>query len=314
MPFPFSDEDLDGLLSGNNPEEVEYESVLDADDDDTSIVVPATPGATPAGQPAAGQSADLSQFLQQDLQFRQEQARQAAEQERIRNAAAAKQRQEEARAQRQQEIDARLAQVLPDAQAPTLTDEERATFQQSLPMIERMAAYHAQRQTAQLRDTFRDVLLRNAELEDQIAEVRTTTQADPRQQLDLMVRAQIPDIDATLGDKDWTAFRDQVIPALGMTAGQVIQHHYQSGNAQGVVQVINSFRNRKKTTRTESPTPVPSASGPSSRPTGGKMLRYSELNEAYARNQAGTLAYDKLQVIVNKFEDAAARGRVDYDK
>lgn len=315
MPFPFSDEDLDGLLNnGGTPGEIEYESVLDADDDDDDDTAGAPGPKQTTRQPAAGQSGDLSQFLQQDLQFRQEQARQAAEQERIRNAAAIKQRQDEARAQRQKDIDDRLAQVLPDAQAPTLTDEERATFQQSLPMIERMAAYHAQRQTSQLRDTFRDVLLRNAELEDQIAEVRTTTQADPRQQLDLMVRAQIPDIDATLGDKDWTAFRDQVIPALGMTAGQVIQHHYQSGNAQGVVQVINSFRNRKKTTRSESPSPVPSASGPSSRPASGKMLRYSELNEAYARHQAGTLAYDKLQVIVNKFEDAATQGRVDYDK
>lgn len=312
MPFP--DDDLDSLLiPGGNPGEIEYDSILD-DDEEELGGDPAgrrTPGAAPANP---GGTADLAQYLQQDIQFRQEQARRAAEQAEQARQQQQQQQQEEARRKRQEAIDQRLAQVLPDVQAPQLTDEERATFQQSLPMIERMAQYHAARQTSQLRDTFRDVLLRNAELEDQIQDIRATSQADPRQQLDLMVRAQIPDIDATLNDKDWAAFRDQTIPALGMTAGQIIQHHYQNGNAQGVVQVINSFRNRKKTTRTESPAPVPSASGPSSRPAGGKMLRYSELNEAYARHQAGTLAYDKLQSIVNKFEEAAAQGRVDYDK
>ena len=44
------------------------------------------------------------------------------------------------------------------------------------------------------------------------------------------------------------------------------------------------------------------------------MLRMSELNEAYARADQGLLSRDKLQVIVNKFEEAAAEGRVDYDK
>lgn len=314
MPFP--DDDLDSLLTpGGNPGEVEYESILDSDDDDDGA---AGGGAQPAGTRATpvqtGAGNDLAQYMAQDLQFRQEQARQQAAQQAQAREQQLQQQQEAARLKRQQDIDARLAQVIPDAEAPVLTDEERATFQQSLPMIERMARYHAANQTAQLRDTFRDVLLRNAELEDQIKEVRTSAQQDPRQQLDLMVRAQIPDIDTTLSDRDWAAFRDQVIPALGMTAGQIIQHHYSNGNAQGVVQVINSFRNRKKTTRSETPSPVPSASGPSSRPAGGKMLRYSELNEAYARAQAGTLAYDKLQVIVNKFEDAATQGRVDYDK
>lgn len=318
MPQPFfSNDELDSLLDTTPREgETEYESLLDDDpelhlndDDDTA----GKQGGRQQQQPVL--DPNLTNYLNEDIRQRREEAQRRAEEQRRNSAAEAQRQREEQRAQRQKELDDRLNTIFSKPEAPQLTPEERQQFQQSLPMIERMAEYHSRSTLSSLRDTMRDVLSRNMELEDKLEEMQQSTRQNPRTQLDMMVRAQVPDVDATLSDPQWAAFRDTVIPSLGVTPGQIIQNHYQSGNAQGVVNVLNTFKNRSKTTRTETPAPgMPSASAPSSRPAGRKMLRMSELNEAYARADQGLLSRDKLQVIVNKFEEAAAEGRVDYDK
>lgn len=317
MPQPFfSNDDLDSLLDPTPRDgEVQYESLLDDDleqnlDDDNAA---GSQAGRQAQQPALDPS--LTSYLTEDIRQRREEAQRRADEQR-RNAAAESQRQrEELRAKRQKDLDDRLNTVFRTPEAPQLTEAERQQYQQSLPLIERMAEYHSHNALGGLRDTMRDVLSRNMELEDRLEEMQQTTKQNPRTQLDMMVRAQVPDVDTTLSDPQWAAFRDAVIPSLGVTPGQIIQNHYQSGNAQGVVNVLNTFKNRSKTTRTETPAPgMPSASAPSSRPAGRRMLRMSELNEAYARADQGLLSRDKLQGIVNKFEEAAAAGRVDYDK
>lgn len=319
MPQPnalFSNEDLDSLLAtGGDTGAAEYES-FDLDDDLDGEGNPITTTTTSSANPTpAAPNPDLSNYLANDLRLRQEEAQRRQTEEAQRRQNEAQERARQAREQRMQDLDARLNTAFPSVTEPTLTEAERQQFQQSLPMIERMAQYHAARTVGGMRDTFREVMARNMELEDQLSEVRASTQANPRQQLDVMVRAQVPDIDATLQDPQWSAFRDTVIPSLGVTPGQIIQNHYANGNAQGVVGILNSFKSRSKTTRTETPAPgMPSASGPSTKPVRGKMLKYTDLNQAYARHQSGTLSYDKLQGIVNKFEEAAAEGRVDYDK
>lgn len=311
MPQPFfSNDELDSLLDTNpGDNEVVYESVLEPQEEVVN---------TPAGTQPAQQSVldpSLTNYLNEDIRQRREEAARRAEEQR-RNAAAESQRQrEEERERRQRDLDERLNTVFRAPEAPDLTPEERQQYQQSLPLIERMAEYHSRNALGSLRETMRDVLSRNMELEDRLNDIAQSTQQNPRTQLDMMVRAQVPDVDMTLADPQWAAFRDTVIPSLGVTPGQIIQNHYHSGNAQGVVNVLNTFKSRSKTTRTETPTPgMPSASAPSSRPAGRKVLRMSELNEAYARADQGLLARDKLQLIVNKFEEAAAEGRVDYDK
>lgn len=319
MPQPFfSNDDLDSLLDPTPRDgEVEYESLLDADPeqhlDDNNDAGAQGGRQQQQQQPALDPS--LTSYLTEDIRQRREEAQRRADEQRRTAAAEAQRQREELRAKRQKDLDDQLNTVFRTPEAPQLTEAERQQYQQSLPLIERMAEYHSRNALGSLRETVRDVMSRNMELEDRLEEMKQTTQQNPRTQLDMMVRAQVPDVDTTLSDPQWAAFRDTVIPSLGVTPGQIIQNHYQSGNAQGVVNVLNTFKNRSKTTRTETPAPgMPSASAPSSRPAGRKMLRMSELNEAYARADQGLLSRDKLQGIVNKFEEAAAEGRVDYDK
>lgn len=316
-PF-FSNDDLDSLLDPTPRDgEVQYESLLDDDDgpeqhlEDNNDA--GAQGSRRVQQPAL--DPNLTSYLTEDIRQRREEAQRRADEQR-RNAVTEAQRQrEEQRATRQRELDERLNTVFHAPEVPQLSPEERQLYQQSIPLIERMAEYHSRKALGGLRDTVRDVVSRNMELEDRIDDMQQTTQQNPRTQLDIVVRAQVPDVDATLGDPQWATFRDTMIPSLGVTPGQIIQGHYQSGNAQGVVNVLNTFKNRSKTTRTETPAPgMPSASAPSSRSPGRRMLRMSELNEAYARADQGLLSRDKLQVIMNKFEEAAAESRVDYDK
>lgn len=322
MPQPYSNEGLDNIFGVQAPPgtpaavDVEYDDIDLSNDIDhdgnpiTSVQVPVPTSSTGA----APAPADLSQFLAQDMRFRQEEA-----QRRTAEAAQTQQRQREEAARqaaesRTRELDARLDTIFTAPTPVELTEEQRTAYSQSQPIIEQLARHQAQLALQGMRGAFRDIMTQNAQLADQLAETRQLAQGNPQAQLDLAVRAQVPGVDEILSRPEWAAFRDRVIPGIGMSAGDVIQRHYQSGNAAGVVAVLKSFEAQPQNRRQETPNPGGrAASGPASRPAGGRMLRMSALNEAYAKHSQGMISQGKLQQIVAQFEEAAAANLVDYD-
>lgn len=301
----FTDDTFDDLLEAGADRDDEYESIQEMMGDDT----PPEQTRNTANDPG------LSQYLQEDLRQRREELQQRQWQAQQAQQVEAQRRFEEQRAQRQRDLDARLDQVFRAPEAPQLTPEERDMYTASLPVIQRYAEYHSQQAVAGLRDTVREVMAGRMELEDELAALRQAQQANPRAQLDATVRAQVPDIDNMLASPQWKEFCNKQIPHLGVTPGEVIGAHYQNGNAQGVVSVVNMFKNRSKTSRTETPAPAQrAASAPVVQGGGRGRLRYSELDAAYNKAEQGLLARDKLAQIVEKYETAAAEGRVDYNR
>ena len=315
MPQPYTDTDIDNMLSNqdNTLEGSDYDDDdLDLDDDLDGEGNPIR--ATPAGAESAN-TPDLSRFLADDLKWRQEEAqRRAAEQQQAQQRQYQEQQAQSAQ-QRQQAIDARLDGLFAKDEIPDLTEEQRKVYGDSQPIIEQLARREIQKSMSGMRGAFKDLLVQNADLEDRIAQAQKAAEVSPQQQLDLAVMAQVPNVNEILSRSDWAAYRSKPIPGVGMTPGDIIQGHYQRGNAAGVVEVLRNYESQRKTQRQETVAPSGRAtSGPDPRQSGQRMLRLSSLNAAYQKRNQGLMSQDKLQSIVDRFEDAAARGLVNYNE
>lgn len=220
-----------------------------------------------------------------------------------------------------QRAEAAPAQQAPVQQAPAydpardaLTPEELVAYQESLPVIEklaRQAAYRAQHSIQEKLDTLQQ---HNQALQQRLDAVHG--QAARADEVALMhtVRSQVQDADQVTKTAEWKRYLNARAPfSGGRSVREVLEHAVQSRDADTITEHLMAFKASHNISAPPAAVPAPGrTAAPAAvgidlpqRKTG---ISASALDEAMARVQAGTLSKDAYDKMLAQVFGAAASG------
>ena len=216
----------------------------------------------------------------------------------------------EAAAREQQEADARRAQLY-DPAALELTEEERQTYAQSAPVIEKLVRAELQRYHAQ---TMMPELGRVNEVRQSVGQANEAARAALDRAVNATLRAAVPDLDTIARTPEWAAYLSSEMPELGagVTRGSLLRTHLDNINTDAAISLIRGFKSpaaqaaaaaAPAAQRPAAPAPAPG------RASGGAPASVAAAARGASGNQR-RYAYSEYA----KVADRASRGEVDMDK
>lgn len=134
------------------------------------------------------------------------------------------------------------------------------------------------------------------------------------------LRSDIPDLDAVTSSPEWSNYLDQNFAPMsggGVTLRKLMATHVQTGNRQGIKEVITDFISRTRGTGHEqlspgrSQTGTPPRSHSQSQP---RKLSYQKYVNARQQYQMGLMDYETYARIEDRYADAMANDNIDYNR
>lgn len=250
----------------------------------------------PAPPPAPNASSELLERL-----ARAEAARQEAEDRSRREAAA----------RAQQEEEARRTQLF-DPASLELTEEERRTYAQSAPVIEKLVRAELQRYHAQ---TLVPELGRVNEVRQSVSQANEAARAALDRAVNATLRAAIPDLDAIAQSPEWMAYLNTPMPELGagVTRGSLLRTHLDNINTDAAISLIRGFKAPAASAAAAAPAAAPAAAArpaPAPGRAGGGAPASVAAAARGAQSNQRRYAYSEYA----KVAERASRGEVDMDK
>ena len=130
--------------------------------------------------------------------------------------------------------------------------------------------------------------------------------------------AKFSDFDTIVNHKHWAEFTQAEEEASGMTYGELIQKHLNAEDLKRMVGVFKTFHDKYEKDNGKpdgyqgvdtTDTPAPSTKG-----SGGNVkLKFSERQAAHKKYINKEISYEDYQKVKQKFDEADAKGLVDYD-
>lgn len=199
---------------------------------------------------------------------------------------------------------------LSDRISESFSEEERAIHGETIPVIKRLAD-----EIENSRDEEIEAIKKQLEDQQKIA-VESATQSQIRS-FHESFRARVPDADKIKTDPSWQSFISKRDALSGKPISQIWEEHVQRMNVDGLVKVIEAWRKTKQASTPAMPkTPSLSAAAPQPTFTERGRYKYSEFkqaSDAYRQNirdQALKKSFEKQKSL---FDEAKAKGLVDYD-
>ena len=195
-----------------------------------------------------------------------------------------------------------------------LTPEELVAYQESLPVIEKLARQAAYRAQASLQEKLDVLQQTNQTLQQRLDAVHG--QAARADEVALMhtVRSSVQDADSITKTAEWKRYLSARAPfSGGRTVREVLEHAVQSRDADTITEHLMAFKASHNISAPPAAVPAPGrTAAPAAvgidlpqRKTG---ISASALDEAMARVQAGTLSKDAYDKMLAQVFGAAASG------
>lgn len=278
---------------------------------------PAEPAPT---QPATQRDPELEALREStrnlvDLETRRQQ------QEAIR-----RQAEEEAAHQRQQEQTQQRRQSVYDDADVELTAEERATYEQSEGVIQKMVRrgineYH--------RNHVSKLEEENERLRNEFGRTSQDIRVNADQALNATIRAAVPDLDTFTQSAEWQEYLAQPMPEFGagVTRGNLLRMQAQNYNADAIIHIVRGFKASGNTeakapaSGTPNPPVTPGNSGngaPASqaaahRTGSDKKLPYSFFAKKADEAEKGKFDPVKFQELTDLYLEKESQGLVDFN-
>lgn len=203
-----------------------------------------------------------------------------------------------------------------------LTDEERHTYGQSLPIIQRVVEAHTNAARAELTALIESV---RAEVNDALGGVQTGVGEFRRNSYTQQLRVSVPDIDQLTNHPSFQSFLAQPVPySGGATIKQRLADGHRASDLAKVVEIMNDFRRAvagsadvpvvppmsamAQPSTSAAPAPAaPTAAGPQT------MLPWSKRQLAYREYRAGRMSSQDFDKIDAAYRVADANKLVDFN-
>lgn len=194
-----------------------------------------------------------------------------------------------------------------------LTADEQKDFEDSIPLIRKVAAHEASKLIHALR----------TELTAQITEavntakgVATTVQQTAHNAFSEALRKRVPDLREIITHQHWPAFLDAEDAVSGFTYEQLIAKNVQSQKLEPLVNIYKTFRDKymepvAAPTGYSGANPSGGAVQPPADPQKPAKLKMSDRVKASEDYRKGKITYEQLQEVDKKFAEAEKNGNVD---
>jgi hypothetical protein len=221
-----------------------------------------------------------------------------------------------------EELKAELAKQQPPQQETKepdleLTPEEKETYAESLPVINKLLAANEWRIHKSiiepLKNEIENLKKNNRQVVDQIAAVDSSSFLQ-------QVKARVKDFDAKVASPEWRDFLSKpVSPYTQITIGEALWNEgHQKRNLPLVLQIFEDFEKSRKNnvTAAYAAPPVSAASGSLANGVTDKkpILKMSARRQLHDDFKKGRITFSKYQTMKALFDEAEKEGRIDYDK
>lgn len=227
-------------------------------------------------------------------------------------------------ADRVKELEARLTELAQSNKAtatetpqtvveqPTIqfTEDELKDFGDSKEFISKVAR-------SEINAALQEINLRLKALEGEVKGVATTAAEAGQNTFLAQLRGKVPDLDSIIAHKNWADFLDAVDPMTGLTYEQLLQAAVQNKRLDPAANIYGAFKTKYMGATPASSgayagvNPTGAVSTPIEKPVQGK-LKVSDRKKASEDYRKGKITWDKLQEVNKAFDEADAKGNVDY--
>lgn len=257
------------------------------------------------------QQASQQQLQNDTLRTQQEQQRHMQEQQRL------------LQQQQQQEQDAFLKSLIPTLppEATQVTEEDRTKYGESAEFIRKQAAVEAQKVIQGMAPNLQRMAQQQFQLQQDLASLKAQNNPQNNQaltaerELNIIVRAQVPDIGELTAHPQFNAFRNANAVG-GFTYGHLVDMAYKQGDATRLVNLLNTFRSGVQSGgkgRAQPPQSVNYQGGAlANNPQAPRrqVLRESEYNEAFNKFMSGQMDEATYNAIEGQYQRALLEGNV----
>lgn len=201
----------------------------------------------------------------------------------------------------------RLETPAAPAQAPAqviedLTDEEKQQYQQSLPVITKLAKKLAAEQVSPLQEKV-------AELQTQLEKTTKNYESMSEASFIAELRKEIPDMQAKLENSKWREYVSSIIPRTNITIGDALLTNHKARNLKAIKEIFEGFAVGVQNLAQQQ---VPGTARSASPPEKKETLKWSDrakLSEDFRKGRITKEKFDKLLAI---YEKAEQEGRIDF--
>lgn len=202
-----------------------------------------------------------------------------------------------------------------------LSDDERSTFSESLPVIERVARAHAEAAVGAVLDRLDAI---EEALDTSVQQVNSRFEQAQHQGYSQQLRTQLPDIDTLTSHPHFQAYMAQEVPySGGRILKDVLGTAHRKGDLPTVVSIMTEFRTRAAGVTPEGAAQdalvqpatsiAPVAPSAEQQPLQKQKLPWSKRQHAHREFRAGRLTQEKFNRIDQAYRNAEAQSLVDYD-
>ena len=204
-----------------------------------------------------------------------------------------------------------FSQAERDAILNSIPQEQRATYEKSLPLVADVAQRMVEHAI-------------NNGVAPKLSRYEESMQAQVAQQdamFEATLQQRIGNVDALLQDQNFAAYLDTPIPfSGGMTPRKALLQSYDGRNVEGVVDIVNGYRARQAAQTPVSPTPPMQQTSMYANPLpakvspAGQVLPASTIQRAMADFSSGRISREVYGELLKTFEQYGREGRVDHSR
>lgn len=199
-----------------------------------------------------------------------------------------------------------------DPSETELTEEEKATFERSSPLVEKVAKQIANQMYKQSVRPLEDQL---AQARQQVQQTENQIKQQRLREFHVRLHQEIPDLAKTAATPEFMGYLKQAAPRSGgqWTVEAELTAAVQNGNIAAVKEIVSGFKPTQQPGVQNVAPGRPQSGTPPTSGKGSKMLAYSKFLKAEENYNAGLLSLDKYTRILEAYRDAEMAGNVDYE-
>lgn len=188
-----------------------------------------------------------------------------------------------------------------------LTEQQRATFANSIPVIEQIAARRAVEaiqayENARLNPRLEQLNQTVQPLATDVNATRENLRLAQEQAFRAQVSARLPWLDEARGTAEYANYYNSVIPNTGgIKRSVLLEHAYNAGDANAVVELLSGFKSNSQPANTthiapgRTNTTVPSGNNETRTRKGMRLSTYLDAVEKHSNGKMSTSEFDKYE-------------------
>jgi hypothetical protein len=200
------------------------------------------------------------------------------------------------------------------AQSQTLTQEEATDYAEAESAISKMATKAV---LGVIRKPLEDIVARLATLEGNVKQTAEGVQRTASDTFLGTVKSTVKDFDVLVNKPEWMQFMEQDVPFAGIKFKEALRNAHNGRQLDKIVEIFDKFRGGAvQPVNTSGYNAAPVNSGASTPPpaqAAQEMLPFSERKQASDDYLKGRITKEALDEISQRYNEAQAKGLIDYN-